>query len=90
MLETEERDNPKLITGEVFRNGLDQFSKQPFRMEPYFDPGVWGGHWMQTNFGLDPDKENFAWSFDGVPEENSLNMKVGDVTIKFPAIDLVL
>ena len=73
MLETEERDNPKLITGEVFRNGLDQFSKQPFRMEPYFDPGVWGGHWMQTNFGLDPDKENFAWSFDGVPAENYVN-----------------
>lgn len=46
-------------------------------MEPYFDPGVWGGQWMKENFGLDASKENFAWSFDGVPEENSLNLEIG-------------
>lgn len=40
-----------------------------------------GGQWM---------KENFAWSFDGVPEENSLNLKMGEHVLKIPAIDLVL
>lgn len=90
VLETETAENPKLVTGEAFRAGLAQLSCEPFRMEPYFDPGVWGGHWMQQNFGLDADKENFAWSFDGVPEENSLNLTYGDVTVKIPAIDLVL
>ena len=69
MLETEEKDHPKLVTGEAFRDGLRQFVKGPFRLEPYFDPGVWGGHWMQENFGVGQEKENLAWSFDGVPEE---------------------
>lgn len=90
MLDSEVKGNPNMITGEAFRDALDQLSHRPFRMEPYFDPGVWGGHWMQKNFGLDPEKENFAWSFDGVPEENSINIKFGGVTVKIPAIDLVL
>ena len=58
-------------------------------MEPYFDPGVWGGQWMKENLGLDASKENFAWSFDGVPEENSLNLEIGGKVLKVPAQDLV-
>lgn len=90
VLESETKGNPKLVTGEAFRQGLKKAAREPFRMEPYFDPGVWGGHWMQTNFGLDPKQENFAWSFDGVPEENCINLMYGGVTVKIPAIDLVL
>ncbi|RKI79098.1 mannose-6-phosphate isomerase [bacterium 0.1xD8-71] len=89
MLDTEEEGRPKMITGDAFRSALDITSREPFRMEPYFDPGVWGGHWMQENFGLDPDEENFAWSFDGVPEENCLLFEFGAVTVKVPAVDLV-
>lgn len=90
MLDTEVKDNPVLVTGDAFRAGLQQISKRPFRMEPYFDPGVWGGQWMKENFGLPSDKENYAWSFDGVPEENSLNLKYGQHILKIPALDLVL
>ena len=90
MLDTEVKGHPVLASGEAFREGLKQISKKPFRMEPYFDPGVWGGQWMKENFGLDKEKENFAWSFDGVPEENSLNLKMGEHVLKIPAIDLVL
>ncbi len=90
MLETEQQGKPKLLTGDAFRAALDRTSREPFRMEPYFDPGVWGGHWMQENFGLDPEQENFAWSFDGVPEENCLLFGFGEITVKVPAIDLVL
>ncbi len=90
LLETEDPADPKLITGRAYEAALDRFSKEPFRLEPYFDPGVWGGHWMQENFGLDPNEKNFAWSFDGVPEENAINAKFGDVTVKLPAIDVVL
>ena len=90
VLESEETGDPKLITGQAFRGGLEKVSAEPFRLEPDLDPGVWGGHWMQENFGLDPEKENFAWSFDGVPEENCLNLTYGSVTVKIPAIDLVM
>ena len=89
MLDTEEKGQPKMVTGKAYCEGLNQVSKKPFRMEPYFDPGVWGGKWLQTNFGLEKDKPNFAWSFDGVPEENCLNLRYGEVVIKVPAIDLV-
>lgn len=90
VLDTEEKDRPKMAAGDAYREALRQVSRRPFRMEPYFDPGVWGGKWMQRNFGLDPEQPNFAWSFDGVPEENALNLKFGETVLKVPALDLVL
>jgi mannose-6-phosphate isomerase class I len=57
---------------------------------PYFDPGVWGGQWMKEVCGLDPEADNYAWSVDGVPEENSLFLRIGDVRLEVPAQDLVL
>lgn len=90
VLDTEEKQHPKMASAEAYRQGLRQVSRKPFRMEPYFDPGVWGGKWMQKNFGLDPEQPNFAWSFDGVPEENCLNLRFGDTVLKMPAMDLVL
>lgn len=81
---------PKMITGNAFREALKEAATRPFRLVPYFDPGVWGGQWMKDVCGLDKTKENFAWSFDGVPEENSLYLKFGDTRIEVPAMDLVL
>ncbi len=80
---------PKLMTGSAFRRGLALAAAQPFRVKPYFDPGVWGGQWMKEKFGLDPKAKNYAWSFDGVPEENSLLFKIGDLVVETPAINLV-
>lgn len=90
LVDTSKKGQISFVTGDAFREALVQVSKQPFRMQPYFDPGVWGGQWMKGVFGLDSSKENYAWSFDGVPEENSLNLKFGDVSIEVPCIDLVL
>lgn len=89
VVDTNKKNDPKMITGEAFRQALIQVSEQPFRMQPYFDPGVWGGHWMQENFSLSEDVPNYAWSFDGVPEENSLNLMFGDILVEIPCIDLV-
>lgn len=80
----------KMVTGNALRSGLKQIVKQPFRLVPYFDPGVWGGQWMKEHCGLDPKEKNYAWSFDGVPEENSLYLRYGNVRIEIPAMDLVL
>lgn len=79
VVDTNQKGKPFMITGQAFLAGLEQMSRQPFRLQPYFDPGVWGGQWMKEHFGLDPAKENYAWSFDGVPEENSINLSFGDV-----------
>lgn len=58
-------------------------------MQPYFDPGVWGGQWMKEVCHLNPDKENYAWSFDGVPEENALLFELDEGIIATPASNLV-
>lgn len=88
-LDTNVEHDPKMISGLALKEGLKQIVKKPFRLVPYFDPGVWGGHWMQEVCDLDKNKKNFAWSFDGVPEENSLYLRYNDVRIETPAMNLV-
>lgn len=89
-VDTTIRDEVKLIDAESVRIGLDEVSHQPFRMEPYFDEGIWGGQWMRRKFDLPDGPKNYAWSFDGVPEENAINLGFEGGDIKLPAIDLVL
>ncbi|NNU88110.1 mannose-6-phosphate isomerase [Geobacillus sp. MR] len=89
LLDTNTKDDPKMVTGAAFREGLAQVVRRPFRLVPYFDPGVWGGQWMKERFRLDPNEINYAWSFDGVPEENSLYLRYGNIRIEIPAINLV-
>ena len=83
-------DHLKMISGEALLSTLDAISKQPFRLTPYFDPGVWGGQWMKEICNLDPDQQNYAWSFDGVPEENHITLINEGVTMDVPAMNLVL
>lgn len=89
LLDANEREHFCMISGNAFRGALRQAAKQPFRLKPYFDPGVWGGQWMKQVCGLDPKEDNYAWSFDGVPEENSLLLDYQGRTVQIPAIDLV-
>ena len=89
VLDTNKKDDPKMITGDIFRSALKQAAHKPFRTTPYFDPGVWGGQWMKEVCQLDSEQPNFAWSFDGVPEENSLLLDVCGNVIEIPSIDVV-
>ena len=88
-LDTNRADDPAMLTGVVFRKALDQIVTGPFRTVPYFDPGVWGGQWMKEVCGLDRNAKNFAWSFDGVPEENSVYFEVNGVLVESPSINVV-
>ena len=90
LLDTTQAHQPAMVTGEALRAGLTQTATQPFRVVPFFDPGVWGGQWMKQQFDLDPSAPNYAWCFDCVPEENSLLLRFGAVRIEIPSQDLVL
>lgn len=83
-------DIPKLVTGRAVRDGLKQISRRPFRVVPFFDPGPWGGHWMEKVFGLPAGRPNYAWCFDCVPEENSLLLSFGGTCVEMPAMNLTL
>lgn len=83
------RGAPNAVTGGAYRDALEQAARQPFRLVPYFDPGVWGGDWMKDHFDLPENDSNYAWSFDGVPEENSLLFDFDGDLVQTPAINLV-
>ena len=89
LIDTNKKNNPKMITRKAFYTALEQAVNQPFRLVPYFDEGVWGGTWMEKVCDLKRVKNNFAWCFDGVPEENSLYLDFKGIIVEIPAIDLV-
>jgi mannose-6-phosphate isomerase class I len=90
LLDTNDPNIPKMISGEALCEGLRITAHRPFRVVPYFDPGPWGGHWMEEVCGLSPEGvPNHAWCFDCVPEENSLLLGLGSVKVEIPSINLV-
>ena len=90
LMETNVPGSPKMVGGDAYRAGLAHAARRPFRLVPYFDESVWGGQWMKERFGLDPSKRNYGWSFDGVPEENSIILAFDGAKVEVPAINLVL
>ena len=89
-LDTHRRGEPRLAPGDDIREGLARATRRPFRLVPFFDPGVWGGQWMKEVCDLDRTAVNYAWCFDGVPEENSIVFRAGGIRFELPAQDLVL
>jgi mannose-6-phosphate isomerase class I len=90
LLDCNDHGGPKMILGADLHKGLDAAVRRPFRVVPFFDPGPWGGHWMESVCDLPRDKPNHAWCFDCVPEENSLLLGFGSRRVEIPALDLVL
>ena len=80
---------PRMISGDGYRAALATAAARPFRVVPFFDPGVWGGEWMRRHFDLPAGPPNFAWCFDCVPEENSLRFRFGECVVEVPALSLV-
>ncbi len=89
LLDTNRKGDPAMAEGDGFRAGLEKFASEPFRLVPYFAPEVWGGQWMKEICDLDKSASNYAWAFDGVPEENSLYMSFNGIRIEIPSIDVV-
>ena len=89
-LDTTARDDPRMVAGDAMRAALAAVTRRPFRVVPFFDPGIWGGQWMRQAFDLPAGPPNYAWGFDCVPEENSLALEFGAVRVEVPAINVVL
>ena len=89
-LDTHIATEPKMIDQTTFFKGIEETVHSPFRVVPFFDPAPWGGQWMKEVCDLDPEKENYGWCFDCVPEENSLYFEVNGVRFELPSVELVL
>ena len=90
VVDTVDAGSPRAVAGPALAEALDVASSRPFRTVPYFDPGVWGGQWMRERFDLPDGAPNYAWSFDGVPEENALALAFDNAVVRVPAMDLTL
>jgi mannose-6-phosphate isomerase class I len=90
LLDANKIDEPKLVEMDVIREGFRKAAHQPFSVVPFFDPGPWGGHWMEEQLDLDnKEAPNHAWCFNCVPEENSILFKIDNHLLELPSIDLV-
>lgn len=88
-LDTTISGSPKLVTATAMQHALDAFTKTPFRLVPFFDPGPWGGQWLKEVCDLPRNQVNYAWGFDCVPEENSLLLDFNGTLFEIPSINLV-
>jgi mannose-6-phosphate isomerase class I len=89
VLDTTKANEPKLADGEAVREAMRHAVTRPFRVVPFFDPAPWGGQWMRKAYDLDGAARNYGWGFDCVPEENSLLLEFGNVTMEIPSINVV-
>lgn len=88
-LDTVVPNAPRMATGAAVLDGLKYSLTRPFRVVPFFDPGLWGGQWMKDVCDLDRNEINYAWGFDCVPEENSMILRIDGVEVELPSINLV-
>lgn len=90
LLDTNKIGDPKLVEMDIIKEGFRKAVKQPFSVVPFFDPGPWGGHWMENQFDLNiTEVPNYAWCFNCVPEENSLLFKINNQVVELPSVNLV-
>lgn len=76
--------NPVFVEGNALRASLTALSRRPFRVKPVFYPGAWGGQWMKYYMQLDPNKPNYAWSYELITPENGVVLRDGELTLEVP------
>ncbi|HQU57835.1 MAG TPA: hypothetical protein PLU64_01530 [Saprospiraceae bacterium] len=86
-LETNNWAKPKLASGAIVRRGLEQATRQPIKMAPFFDPELWDH--LPPHNGHSKKSPPLEWWFSCVPEEDNLLFRFGTMLFEAPLLNLV-
>lgn len=76
--------NPVFLPVEALKDVLLKTAQQPFRVKPFFAPGIWGGQYLNKLVDLPKEWPNCAWSFEPIAPENTLLLQVQDTVVELP------
>ena len=79
-----QEENLKMIGLNELKDVFSNQLRSPFRCTPVYIEGVWGGNFVKKLRSLPDDMRNCAWVFDMIPNEVSMQIKIGPVTFNFP------
>ena len=77
-------DRLKMLPLATFKECMKIQLKSPFRATPVYLEGIWGGTFVKMLRHLPADMKNCAWVFDLIPNEVSLQIRIGGDTYNIP------
>ncbi|MFE6076309.1 class I mannose-6-phosphate isomerase [Paenibacillus sp. NPDC057886] len=83
-VDTNNQERPVLVTVPMLRRLLALAARQPFRVKPFFAPGIWGGQYLKELCDLPQDWNNCAWGFEPIAPENTLLIGYRDFIVELP------
>jgi len=83
-VDTNNPERPVLVTVPMLRRLLASAAQQPFRVKPFFAPGIWGGQYLKELCDLPKDWSNCAWGFEPIAPENTLLIGFRDFIVELP------
>lgn len=77
-------EEPVWLPVATLKEVLRKAAKQPFRVKPFFAPGIWGGQYLKKLCDLSEEWVNCAWSFEPIAPENTLLLEVQGIIVEVP------
>lgn len=78
-----------MISGDDYRTTLSSFANRPFKLEPFFNRGIWGGHWCKDVLNGGLDKDNTAWGMTGWMNAQNALAQCGDHEFHVAGRDII-